>query len=288
MEQVPDSNRLLDETVPPSKPTKTRKPGRVIVLICVIVLVIASSVIGLATYQNHVASVNATATGNAQNAQSTATTVSYQTTLATQNTATAVTGQATVNALATANPLIPANNPYPSYMPGHGTLVLLDTLSQPYHWFGGQPGDSTGCIFQDSAYYVLIDAGQNVTCNGPSVPDSFALEIHLKVIKGDCGAVQIRSFYLFEICSDGNYSISKASGEGSELASGSSSAITKGFGVDNILGIVANGPLMQIYLNRQEITSVNDDSSPSGPIGLGAAGLTNPTVVAFSDCRVWD
>lgn len=281
MEQMPGSTKELDETALSSKSVRRRKLGMILVLIGVLLLVIISSFIGLTAYQNHVTLVSATAVVNAQ---STATSVSFQTTLNAQNTATAITGQATASALATANPLIPANNPYPSYMSGQGTLVLLDTLHEQYQWFGGE----SGCVYRNGAYDVSRDAGVSGTCSGGNELDNFAMEIHFKVIQGDCSEIQIRSFYSFEVCSDSTYAIWKGNiNDGTELASGSSSAILKGIGVDNTIGIVANGSFMQLYVNRQKINSITDDADPTGYIGLGAVGITHPTTVAFSDLRVW-
>ena len=278
---MPGSKKELDEMTLSSKSVKRRKLGGILLLIGALLLVMTSSFIGLAAYQNHVALVSATATVNAQG---TATSVSFQTTLDAQNTATAITGQATASALATVNPLIPANNPYPSYMPGQGTLVLLDTLSEQYQWFGGE----SGCAYHNGAYDVSRDAGVSGTCSGGNELDNFALEIHFKVLQGDCSEIQIRSFYSFEVCSDGTYSLWKGNiNDGTELASGSSSAIFQGAEVDNTIGIVANGSLMQLYVNRQKINSITDDADSTGYIGLGAVGITHPTTVAFSDVRVW-
>jgi hypothetical protein len=53
------------------------------------------------------------------------------------------------------------------------------------------------------------------------------------------------------------------------------------------LGVVARGSKISLYVNNQEITSVNDGTFGSGQIGTIAYYVQNPADVAFSNAKVW-
>lgn len=265
---------VLSKIAPVSKPTTAPKPSRAIALVGVVILLLLSTVIGIGTYQAHVASVNATATADAQatidaiNAQATATTI--------------------------------AANPYPSYMSGSGTLALLDPLSEANYWseqsdtsFGGN------CAFQNNTFQVSqVQADKVYLCPNNTQFGDFTLEVQLVILTGDCGGIAIRDndatsqFYYFRVCADGTYAIKKyvdSNGANTvSLASGSNSAIATGLNGDNTLGIVAKGSSMELYVNRQLVDSANDSDYSTGAISFCAENQTNSTQVAYSNVRVWD
>jgi hypothetical protein len=77
----------------------------------------------------------------------------------------------------------------------------------------------------------------------------------MKITKGDCGGLLFRS--------DNSYNQS------------------------NVLAVVANGQHMDLYVNKQHVTSFSDNSYSNGYIGLFADDLTNTTDAAFTNLKVW-
>jgi hypothetical protein len=268
---------------------------------CLAAVLVVSGIIGVGVYQDHVASVNANATANAQattNAQGTA---SRQAALNIQATSTAIASQATadaqatVNAQASATAQVGANNPYPSYMSGSGTLVLIDSLQTPTNWQAdSDPNFGGTCQFTDGAFHVAqVQPRRFYNCQDSTSFGNFALEVQLTILQGDCGGATIRTagnqFYYLKICADGSYSLWKyaSNTDGTRLVGGNSAAIHTGVNTSNTLGIVANEASIELYVNQQRVDSVDDDSYSSGYISLCAEDTTNATEVAFSNIRIW-
>ncbi len=188
-------------------------------------------------------------------------------------------------------------NPYPSYLPGNGTLILSDPLSSPKAWsprsntFGGQ------CQFVNGAYQVTLSVLQKFfTCYGDNPYTNFAFEVKMRIKQGDCGGLQMRSdtaqFYLFMVCQDGRYYFSKylSSQEGSDLlriTRGNTSATKQGTDLLNTIAVHADGSQFDLYINTQKIATVTDGSYSAGILGLVAGAANNTTTVTYQDARVW-
>jgi len=286
----------------PQPPAGTGQPARSnrllwsIAAACLAVVLIIAGVIGVNTYQNHEANLNASATASAQNTQNTA---EAQGTISIQGTQTAITSQATadaqatVNAQASATAQAVASNPYPSYMSGGGSLALLDSLQAAGNWqalsdtsFGGS------CQFTAGAFHVLqTQTNRFYYCENNTSFENFAMEVQMQIIRGDCGGVVIRAngakLYYFTVCANGGYEVWKyldsTGSNASELTSGSNGAIS---GNDTV-GILANGSSLTLYINQRQVAVVNDGTFASGTIALVAEDDTHPTEVAYSNLRIW-
>lgn len=55
----------------------------------------------------------------------------------------------------------------------------------------------------------------------------------------------------------------------------------------NVLTGIARGKDSYLYVNRQFMYHVNDDSASNGQIGFFAIDSTNPTDVMFRNVKVW-
>jgi serine/threonine protein kinase len=202
----------------------------------------------------------------------------------------------------TVNPSVIAANPDP-YPPGGGTLALYDPLrddSSGYRWDEAQPN----CTFMGGSYYVT-------TLDQPILPilgcnagltnfSNFAYEVQMKIIKGDAGGLMFRvvttmnANYVFFVSQNGTYSLylyrGAASSNVTTLTSNFSSAIKRGLNQVNLIAVVAKGRTITLYVNHQQIDSVNDSTYQQGQIGLVAgsiAGTPTPTIVVYSNAKVW-
>jgi serine/threonine protein kinase len=291
------------QTAGPQPLPANRAPRRKLVwalLAAALALVLIVSGIGFA-YQNHLSQVNAQATADTQSTANTQSTSVAHATQVVQATATAAASQATASALATVGAQATAtaqtviNNPYPSYMSGSGTLVLFDPLQGPDNWRNSSNSSFGGtCQFTNGSFHVSQDQPQRFYyCPDSAAFGNFALEVQMNIIQGDCGGVVIRSsgdkLYYFTICADGSYSVWKfvdtSGSDATRLTNGNSGSISSS-GV-NVVGLLANGPAMTLYVNRQQVASVDDSSFASGTIAFVAQDTTNPTEVAYSNARIW-
>lgn len=117
----------------------------------------------------------------------------------------------------------------------------------------------------------------------------------MKIIKGDCGGIVFRwshpKGYYFRVCQYGTYRlflfIDSSGGNAKQLVSNFSSAIHTGLDQANLIAVVANGSTLDLYVNHQKITSVQDVTYSHGDIGLSAEDIMNPTGVIYSNAKVW-
>src|SRR6202023_3303214 len=96
------------------------------------------------------------------------------------------------------------------------------------------------------------------------------------------------AFYFFGIDSQGNYAFDINNSNGSTtLKSGNNTAINTASGQSNILGVVAIGSQIDLYVNHQKIDSVIDTTLGQGAIGVAVYESTNSTEAVFTNAKVW-
>ncbi len=54
-----------------------------------------------------------------------------------------------------------------------------------------------------------------------------------------------------------------------------------------LTAVVARGSSITIYINHQQVTTIQDSTFASGHIGVFAYKMNNPTEVVFRDAKVW-
>jgi hypothetical protein len=70
--------------------------------------------------------------------------------------------------------------------------------------------------------------------------------------------------------------------------SSASKAIHTGLNASNIIGVVANGSTLDLYVNKRKIASQTDSTYSHGTIALFAnLYFKHPTEVVYSNARVW-
>jgi hypothetical protein len=240
-------------------------------------------IISFGAYQNHVNQIRVAATATAQ-VNATATTKAQV--------------HETAVAIAAATASVVAANPYPSYLPGSGTLALHDPLTRSSAWsetsdasFGGS------CHFGAGAYQVNeVTTNRYYECTTDSLKYSnFAFQVQMTIQQGDCGGMTFRDdhagkHYRFIICQDGSYALEldrDLSGtKNATLGQGSlNNTIAQNQSVS--LAMAARGASIGIYYNGQQLISVSDSTYNSGELGLLAENVGHSTVVAYSNARVW-
>jgi serine/threonine protein kinase len=261
--------------------------GRAILLIILALLVIGGSV-GIFFYitetnQMVTSHANATATAQAMASAAQAKTV------------------ATAQAKATATASVVATNPNP-YPPRSGTLVLYDPLRDDSSGSGWDKGSKI-CAFIAGAYHVSATGVNHLNyCFAQATSFSnFAYEVQMKITRGDVGGMIFRAdsvnktYYSFFVDQNGYYGLfacnDKKGGCGKSLVSGKfSPAINQGLNKINLVAVVAMGTTITLYVNHQQLISVNDSTYNLGQIGLVASpgpNTSNPTEVVYSDVKVW-
>lgn len=181
-------------------------------------------------------------------------------------------------------------NPYP---PGSGSLALNDPLSDNslgYFWEEG--GDAGGsCAFSGGTYDVK---GDHYCPAGTTNFSNFAFEAQTTIIRGEFAGIAFRlndtnrAFYYFRIGTNGSYSLDVLNGNNvTALKSGSNSAINMGLNQTNLIAVVANGPQIDLYVNKQHIDSVTDSTFSQGQVGVAVSDNNNPTEAVFSNAKVW-
>jgi hypothetical protein len=123
---------------------------------------------------------------------------------------------------------------------------------------------------------------------------NFTYQVQMIIVKGDQGGIAFRAnskngaFYYFHINQNGSYALETYSGYNSTavLKQGTSPAIKTGLNQTNVIAVVANGNSLVLYVNKQQIASVNDGTYSNGQIGVIAESTQNPTEVAFTNAEV--
>ncbi len=92
------------------------------------------------------------------------------------------------------------------------------------------------------------------------------------------------TFYFFHIDSQGNYALDIYGSNGSTTLI--SSTITTP-GQSNVLGVVANGLQISLYVNHYLIDTVTDNTYSQGGIGVAVLDRNNSTEAVFTNAKVW-
>ncbi len=205
--------------------------------------------------------------------------------------------QQQANAQATAN--IAALTPQKLYAQvTSGKPAISDPLDNINHSLFVTVSRPTGsCGFTGGAYHASASAKFTSPCIAPAVGVSnFAFQAQMTIIKGDAGGLIFRlnlgsssaNSYLFLIDRLGGYRLVAIQNNNNvkQLANGLSSAINMGLSQSNLLTVIARGSNFYLYVNKQYITSVGDNTFSTGVIGVFAAGA-NATDAVFSNAQVW-
>lgn len=192
-------------------------------------------------------------------------------------------------------------NPYPPYT---GTLRIDDPLrdnTAGYGWMDDsieRNSVNEGCHFQYDAYALTIGHKPRpsmVYCLALKTNFSdFVYEIEASIVWGSEIGVVFRQtpgfrFYYFYIRRDGTYGLERHNrGVKTILANGQSTTIHIELNQPNVLGVVATGSSIDLYVNQQHLATANDTVYPAGRIGTGSStDAASPSEVSFKNLRLW-
>jgi hypothetical protein len=137
--------------------------------------------------------------------------------------------------------------------------------------------------------------GQLLACNAEAVTFSnLTYEVQMTILKGDRGGIFFRQigtqgpYYYYSIKIDGSYELDSFNGKTSSvLQRGTSPAVKRGLNQMNLLAVVAQSSILDLYVNGQSIVRITATNTSSGLIGVAADATDQPAEVAFSNVRVW-
>lgn len=192
-------------------------------------------------------------------------------------------------------------NPYPPY---RGALLINDPLrdnSAGSNWMDDtvQPNnENRGCRFTKGAYHIV-----NQSMPQPYMAyclaldtnfSNFVYQIQTTLIEGSKIGIVFRQapgyrYYYFYIDQSGSYGLLWNNGDKSQfLTSGLSSAIHKGLNQPNLLAVGADGNTLDLYVNKQHLASVTDNTFSAGRIGTAVQSDDgSASDAAFSNLMLW-
>lgn len=191
-------------------------------------------------------------------------------------------------------------NPYTP----RGRLVLNDILngaSNIDNWEVGTNTNGAGCIFRAGAYHVTQPKeGFFHGCIAQATNFSnFVYQVQMTIAQIGSGGILFRTHiamsktYYFSVGADGSYALRVYVDPNTEHArkltpdNSTASAIHTGLNQTNTIAVVANGPVLDLYVNLQHIATFRNSALNSGQIGVFAENDGLPAEVVFSNAKVW-
>lgn len=181
-----------------------------------------------------------------------------------------------------------------------GTPVLHDPLSaQDANQWDELDQSDAGCAFVNNAYQVSsLKSGLIVDCFAIHTEfRNFAYQVQMVMQEGDGGGIIFRAessesrFYYFRVSTGGGYSFyafkDTRSKDALLLSAGVAPSFDSTQGDTNTLTVVARGSDLYLFVNKQLVTEVHDNTYTFGQIGVFALDLGDDTEVTFSDVKVW-
>jgi hypothetical protein len=207
-------------------------------------------------------------------------------------TKTAATATAVTVATAQANQALA--NAYATTTAG-GTLQFTDPLQDNglgYSWDVTSTSGG-GCAFTNNAYHSSVMQTSTVSpcfARATNYANIF-FQAQMQILNGDQGGLAFcadavgNTFYYFRVSRDGTYALEiyKNGNPVSTLSKGNSSAINTVLNQINLLAVSVNGGKINLYINKQQVASVNDATLTHGQVGVVAEDVSHPTEVAFSN-----
>jgi hypothetical protein len=159
------------------------------------------------------------------------------------------------------------------------------------------------CQLDGTGYHLVIYPYYGVECfTRATTFGNFAFQVHMTFTQGsttDWGGIVFRSNgnrstvdgYDYGMRADGRYTLARCQPGNCSivLLSGTASAFHSGLNMSNLLGVVAHGSAISLYVNGQLVGSVKDSSFTSGYLGLQSSPNNGNTQseVTYTDAEAW-
>ena len=155
------------------------------------------------------------------------------------------------------------------------------------------------CLFTNGAFHAQLSGkGTAIGCFANSDRlSNFAFQVQMTIANGLEGGLLFRvgntqtSYYAFVVSSDGFYLLTTIIGTNLPIALNfaPSAAFKAGLNQSNLLTVIARGNAMYLYINKQYVATVNDNTYTSGGLGLLADSGGSPSAdIAFNNAQVWN
>jgi hypothetical protein len=196
----------------------------------------------------------------------------------------------------TSNPS--SDTSFPSYLPGHGTLIVNDTMLNQnaggYQW--QESNDPYGsCSFAADGYHIKATNYYYGCIEGRDDLTNFVVEAQITPRKGSAGGFSFRSpdgsggkGYLIDLGPSGYYSMNRAPNNVALRQDTLSPLIPQGH-TSYQVDIDVSGNQFTLYVDKTKIDSVTDTTYSHGYIGFYVTGDDNTasTEVIFTNVKVW-
>lgn len=151
-----------------------------------------------------------------------------------------------------------------------------------------------GCYYSAGAYHlVLATSNFSYACTGiNTLFGNLAFQVQITINRGELGGLIFhqRNYdgYLFGITSDGKYVLALIKNSTStQLTGGVDTNARPGTGQTNLLSIVALDGYIYLYINKQPVGRVFDNTFDKGQLAFYGEGGSGPTDIAFSNAEAW-
>lgn len=184
----------------------------------------------------------------------------------------------------------------------YNTVTTTQTATASYSFLSNDgnntaweqtPYSNKVCSYSPPPYHLQSFQHGNISffCYGdPNASfGDFVYTVRTSVVHGDGsiiffrGGGEFQNFFRFEIHTDGTYSYFI----GQTTGGGSSASIHTGQNVDNVIGVVAKGTQIGLFVNGTLLEIVPDTVRTSGIIGVGADAYSEDAYVNFTYAQVW-
>ena len=203
----------------------------------------------------------------------------------------------------TATSFPPTATPVPGPFSGIPAFTDALTTGNVNQWdILSRPGQAQ-CQLDSSGYHLIIYPNYGVECfTRAATFGNFAFQVRMTFTQGsttDWGGIVFRSNgdrsnvdgYDYSMRADGRYNLARCQPSNCSivLLSGTASAFHGDLHVSNLLGVVAHGGAISLYVNGQLVGRVTDSSFTSGYLGLQNSpnnGNTQSEVI-YTDAEAW-
>lgn len=250
------------------------------------------------------ATPNATATAQANSAHATATAQANAHATATVQANATATAQANVTATANANA---SATPGVIQTATAGAPIYQDNLTDPNNaatvaaqW----DNDGTNCVIMNDGYHVKQAAAGLTNVRGCREKahsyQNAAVAVDMQINSGRSGGLLTRissdlfnnfAGYLLEADANGNYRVSRFSGQSVVLKDWTATPALKKGGGKNTLEMITRGTTLMFYINGTFLLSLDDGNYQSGGVGflgtVDSAADSPAADVVFTNLRVY-
>ncbi len=239
-------------------PQKRSSSGlRIAVIVIVVLIVIAAAVVAIAIPVHNTQVFNTNATATAQTSAYATATVAART------------------------------------YPFSNNLKLNDPLSDNSHGNGWE--ENANCTFTNGAYHD-IDSTTNTFSPCTALKSSFSdftYQTSMQIKQGALGGLTFRGnmaqwhYYSFVVGYDGSYGLLLYTKQDTRPQTLHEGNTTLSANQPIVLGVVARGSTLGLYINKQKVASLTDSTYSTGQVGVIAYNTGQSVDAAFTNAQVW-